>query len=206
MGSEGGEGDDDEHPRHEVSIRTIRMLAHEVTFEEFRRLIPDHRQWQEEDGRLPAVLVDWYEAYAYAAWLGGRLPTEAEWEYAARAGTTTRYWSGDSEEDLARVDWYVGNSEGRLHRVAEKEKPNPWGLHDVHGNAWEWVADWYGEYPDGPQVDPWGPPSGVVRVFRGGCFWYAALKARASFRYWWSPEIEDKDLGFRVVLPAAPSH
>jgi formylglycine-generating enzyme required for sulfatase activity len=177
------------------------MLVHAVTNRQFRQLVPDHTG----DDDLPAVDVDWYRAYAYAAWLGGRLPTEAEWEYAARAGCPHPYCDRQGNATtLDKVGWYSDNSGGKLHPVMQLE-PNPWGLYDLYGNAWEWVADWYAKYPDGSQVDPWGPPSGVNRVIRGGGFWDVALRARAAHRYGWDPEIEFVDLGFRVVLPAAPS-
>ncbi len=203
MGSREGEGSSDEQPRHEVKLAGFKILAYELTNEQYRHLVADHPG---ESG-MPAVGISWYKAYAYAAWLGGRLPTEAEWEYAARAGTTSRYWSGDTEEDLARVGWYRAraNSEGRLHEVGEKQQPNPWGLHDVHGNAWEWVADWHGKYPDETVKDPWGPPSGLFRVLRGGSYLYSAEGARAAFRYGFGPGNRFDDVGFRVVLPGPPS-
>ncbi len=197
MGSAEGVGDEDERPRHEVTLSGFQILANELNNEQYRLLVTDHLG----EPRMPAVGVTWYEAYAYAAWLGGRLPTETEWEYAARAGTTTPYWSGETKADLARVGWYDQNSEGRLYVVGEKGKPNPWGLHDVHGNAWEWVGDWFGGYSAEPQMNPWGPPSGQDRVLRGGSFLYSAVYARAANRNRVDPESEVVVIGFRVVLP-----
>ena len=210
-GSAAAEGDGDEHPQHRVELSDFRIQEHEVTNREYRRFDPGHSPNKADD--FPVVYVSWYDAMAYAVWLGGRLPTEAEWEYAARAGTETSYWSGDDEEDLARVGWYQANSEGRLHEVGEKgeEGRNAWGLYDVHGNVWEWVADWYGAYSEEDQhseedqQDPWGAPSGENRVIRGGGFRNSAENARAAIRYRDDPELEYDDLGFRVVLPGAPS-
>ncbi len=200
MGSPEDEaGRDSDERLHRVELSSFRILRHEVTNAEYRRFDPSQKGPHDH----PAVGVNWYEAFAYAAWLGGRLPTEAEWEYAARAATTTRYWSGDDEEDLARVGWYSGNS-NELQPVRRKPA-NPWGLYDVHGNAWEWVIDWYGPYPSGMQVDPWGPPGGVDRVVRGGGFRGVARWARAAYRIRLDPGFEDDVLGFRVVLPGAPS-
>jgi len=209
MGSHPGEElsyepDADELPAHEVTLSAFRMSAHEVTNAEYRRLVPGH----EGDDDLPVVNVNWFEAYAYAAWLGGRLPTEAEWEYAARAGCPSDYCvkvDGEIREaSLEEVGWFDENSEHLLHPVREKPA-NPWGLHDMYGNAWEWTADWYGPYSAEPQVDPWGPPSGVNRVVRGGSFGDDALWARAANRSRRFPEVVNEYLGFRVVLPAAPS-
>ncbi len=176
---------------HPVTVSPFRMLAHAVTNREFRKLVPEHSG----DDDLPAVRVSWHRAYAYAAWLGGRLPTEAEWEYAARAGCSHEYCDRHSNETtLEKVGW---NSGKKLHPVMQLE-PNPWGLYDMYGNAWEWVADWYGEYPAEPQVDPWGPPSGEHRVIRGGSYGDSAGGARADRDGW-------GNIGFRVVLPCGPS-
>ena len=155
------------------------------------------RQYNQDE--QPVVGVSWEDAQAYCKWAGLVLPTEAQWEYACRAGTTTRYWSGDSEEDLARVGWYDGNAEGRLHAVREKDA-NDWGLYDMHGNVWEWCEDAFGSYKtraragDGLRHEPVG---GASRVGRGGSFSDTARSARSAYRYYWHPGIRYDDLGFR---------
>jgi formylglycine-generating enzyme required for sulfatase activity len=223
MGSAEG-GDDDERPLHRVTISAFRLLDHEVTVTEYRRLVPDHRptmgrspfttreeaaggpEGPEEQLLLyPAVNLSWYEAYAYAAWLGGRLPTEGEWEYAAQAECGYEYCDRDGgRAELGEVGWYSGNS-GRELRPVKGLEPNPWGLYDMYGNAWEWVGDWFGAYGGEPQVDPWGPPGGSSRVVRGGSAWLGAVRARAAYRFVGVPGNWFGDLGFRVLLPAAPS-
>jgi hypothetical protein len=146
MGSPEGEGDDDERPRHEVTVSAFRMLRHEVTNAEYRRLVPDH---QGEDD-LPAAYLRWYEAVTYAAWLGGRLPTEAEWEYAARAGCPYAYCMRNGQEaTMDDVAWTLRNSRNReagglAPSPMMSLEPNPWGLYDMLVNLWEWTADWYG--------------------------------------------------------------
>ncbi len=202
MGAPESEQDsqDRERPQHQVVVTSaFCFLDHPVTNQEYRRLVPE--QGGKED--LPVVEVTWYEAYAYSAWLGGRLPTEAEWEYACRAGSTTRYSSGDSEKDLQRVGWYIGNSGNKLHSVKQKE-PSAWGLYDMHGNAWEWVADWYVPYSAEKRQDPPGPASGVGRVIRGGCYKDTVPDTRSAFRSRFDPWNRYWSLGFRVVLPVAP--
>lgn len=186
--------------RHRVEIPKFRMMAHEVTLGQFRLLVPGHRQGEFKDDRLPACRLNWYEAYAYAAWLGGRLPTGAEWEYAARAGSKSAYWSGNEVADLERVDWFKNNSEERPHRVKEKEA-NPWGLYDVHGNVWEWVANWSTEDPKAPWIDSWGPPSGLQRGTRGTSFRAGQSRARAASRGSDTPGATNLSAGFRVILP-----
>jgi formylglycine-generating enzyme required for sulfatase activity len=127
------------------------------------------------------------------------LPTEAQWEYACRAGTTTAYYTGDSEEDLTRAGWYEKNSGSQTHPVGEKE-PNAWGLYDMHGNVFEWCNDWYGAYPSGTVTDPAGPVSGSLRVIRGGAWDFDAGYCRSASRYWRDPADRGGYLGFRLVL------
>ena len=122
-----------------------------------------------------------------------RLPTEAEWEYACRAGTT-----GDYAGDLDSMGWYNANSGNKPPKVATKE-PNRWGLYDMHGNVWEWTADWHGDYPSGSVSDPTGAISGSFRVLRGGSWNHDAVFARSGDRDYYTPSYRSYDLGFRLV-------
>jgi formylglycine-generating enzyme required for sulfatase activity len=136
-----------------------------------------------------------------------RLPTEAEWEYACRAGTTTPFAFGDTlASDQANYDanfTYDGGATG-LYREQTTPvhffQPNRWGLHDMHGNVWEWCDDWYGEYPRGPMRDPQGPEAGHVKVVRGGSWSCPPRYCRSAFRFWFAPAYRSRYLGFRVVL------
>jgi formylglycine-generating enzyme required for sulfatase activity len=199
MGSEDKQGN--ESPAHTVHLTAFRLQGRPVTVEELARFRGTTTGKNEK--RLPATEVSWYEAYLYAAWLGGRLPTEAEWEYACRARTKTAYWSGDTEKDLAEVAWYYGNA--KAVRPVGQKPANRWGLHDMHGNVWEWAADWYGSYQDGEQHDPWGPLAthgGGYRVLRGGGWGYPADDCRSAYRGGDWPGDRGGDFGFRVRLPA----
>ncbi|MCP4654877.1 MAG: SUMF1/EgtB/PvdO family nonheme iron enzyme [bacterium] len=219
MGSPEGEGKDDERPQHEVTVSAFRMLRHEVTNAEYRLLVPDH----EGEDDLPAAYVSWYQATTWAAWLGGRLPTEAEWEYAARAGCLYAYCTrAGLEATVDDVAWTIRNSRDPatgepVPSPVMQHEPNPWGFYDMLGNLWEWTTDWYAEYPArplpaGPQHDRWGPAAsgggrmdrGGRRVDRGGSFWYRADWARVAKRYWVAPVNDSPYQGFRVLLPAAP--
>jgi formylglycine-generating enzyme required for sulfatase activity len=122
-----------------------------------------------------------------------RLPTEAEWEYAARAGTT-----GSRYGDLDRIAWYNGNSGNATHAVGQKEA-NAFGLYDMLGNVWQWVADWYAEYPAGPQRDPAGSGSGQYRLLRGGSWGNVPWGARASLRLRLEPEVRVNVIGLRCA-------
>ena len=157
------------------------------------------------------INVSWNDAVDYANWLSKqtghkyRLPTEAEWEYAARAGTTTEYSFGDDANRLGDYAWYDKNSSSKTHPVGEKE-PNAWGLHDMHGNVWEWVHDIYDSSyynssltrrnPRGPSG---GGENGSHRLIRGGAWILSALFARTAFRHGGSPEVRISYLGFRLV-------
>jgi formylglycine-generating enzyme required for sulfatase activity len=129
-----------------------------------------------------------------------RLPTEAEWEYACRAGSTTRFANGDAEADLDALGWYANNSGNTTHPVGMK-RPNAWGLYDMHGNIGEWCQDWYGEYPLDSVTNPAGPPfRGGVRVSRSGCAYSVSRFCRAAYREGNVADMRANGLGFRVLL------
>jgi formylglycine-generating enzyme required for sulfatase activity len=155
--------------------------------------------------RLPVETVNWSDAQSYCSVIGGRLPTEAEWEYAARAGST-----GARYGDLNEIAWYSEDSGGRTHEVAQKAA-NAWGLYDMLGNVFQWTADWYGDYPSGGQSDPSGPASGQHGALRGGAWGADARFVRVSDRYKDGPGYRVLFIGFRCVgespapVPVAPA-
>ena len=157
------------------------------------------------------INVSWEDAQAYADWLNKktgkefRLPSEAEWEYACRAGTRTRFYTGDSDKDLDRAGWYWDNSGGQTHPVGEKA-PNAWGLYDMHGNVYEWVEDdWHGSYDGAPDDgSAWvDNPRGSARVMRGGSWDFGALGCRSAGRGISAPGGRDVDVGFRLSRSVA---
>jgi len=129
---------------------------------------------------------------------GYRLPTEAEWEYACRAGTTTAYNTGDTISD--NTGWYSSNSGSKTHQVGLKPA-NAWGLYDMHGNVWEWCWDWFGDYSNGAQTDPMGASSGANRVKRGGGWYYSAEYLRSAIRSGSYQMTWGSYYGFRLVRP-----
>lgn len=163
----------------------------------------------------PVEKVTWFDALDYCAKLTERerqagrlpegfeyrLPTEAEWAYAARAGTTARfsYGADPGYAQLADYAWYGGNSGLRPHPVGQK-LPNPWGLYDVHGNVFEWCRDWFGQLPGGWVSDPWGPGAGIDRIIRGGYWDSTPAMCRSAVRVHCPPHTRISYLGFRVVL------
>ncbi len=205
----GSNESDDEKPVHEVTVPDFYMGRYPVTNEEFGRFIQatGYREpvyWGQlpYNQRLqPVVGIGWNDAAAFAKWAGLQLPSEAQWEYACRAGTTTRYYTGDSEEDLDLAGWYAENSDNKLHRVGQKE-PNGFGLYDMHGNVWEWCEDhWHDNYAGAP-VDgsAWvDPKRGMGRVMRGGSWFSIARLCRSARRYGGAQDFQDNDLGFRLV-------
>ena len=210
----GSPGDDaykssNEIPQHRVRItKPFYLGIHEVTQGQYEKVMGGNPSGF-KGATLPVEQVSWEDATAFCAKLSGmdedydyRLPTEAEWEYACRAGTTTRFSCGD-ELDPACA-WFHANSRRKTHPVGEK-LPNPWGLYDMHGNVWEWCSDWYdGDYYGGsPPADPTGPSTGSYRVSRGGSWLNGAGYCRSAIRRRFRPGTRGNDLGFRVALVPA---
>ncbi len=176
----------------------------EVTQAQWRAVMGSNPSDFEGHLNHPVENVSWNDAQEFCRRLSQktgvtfRLPTEAEWEYACRAGTTTAYSFGDNPSRLDEYGWFANNSGGGTHSVATK-KPNNWGLYDMHGNVWEWVEDWYGDYPGKSLVDPGGPVDGAYRVLRGGGWYYRFNGARSAYRGFVEPSLRDLNLGFRVA-------
>jgi formylglycine-generating enzyme required for sulfatase activity len=208
MGSPDGEGYEDEHPRHQVTLsEDFWITSVPITNALFRKFDPSHT-FPSREGDHPVVDVSWYAAMTFAAWLGGSLPTEAQWEYACRAGTTSARWCDEIGLPLSRVAWTLPTAAARTYPVAEKAA-NPFGLHDTYGNVWEWCRDGKRAYDAAPVVDPVGAVSGDEPVVRGGSAWFGSIMARSAFRSGggtggstFTPPPQDRTIGFRVVRPA----
>ena len=199
-----------EGPRHKVGIPGFYMGQYPVTNEQYGQFLKENSEVQEprywadrrfNQPRQPVVGVSWKDAKRYAEWAGLRLPSEAEWEFACRAGTSTRFYTGDQDKDLERAGWYYKNSDDQTHPVGEKEA-NAFGLYDMHGNVWEWVEDdWHGNYKEAPGNEKaWiDSPRGDGRVFRGGSWNVGADYCRSAVRSYWVPDNRFNGLGFRLA-------
>jgi formylglycine-generating enzyme required for sulfatase activity len=207
----------DEKPRHRVRItKPFWLGAHEVTVGQYRQFAQAASYsgmtlWQNafpaQTDEHPVVNVSWDDANAFCKWLSAkerktyRLPTEAEWEYACRAGTTSRFCFGESEAGLEEYAWYFGHSGGQTHPVGQK-RPNAWALYDMHGNVWEYCADCFdsGYYATSRAADPTGPGSGAYGVARGGSSRSRAGDARSANRLRCLPGLRYGSIGLRVAM------
>jgi formylglycine-generating enzyme required for sulfatase activity len=200
MGSDNGV--DDEKPVHKVRIsKAFEMGKCEVTQAQWEAVMGSNPS-DVKGANLPVVEVSWNDTREFIKKLNAkndgysyRLPTEAEWEYACRAGST-----GDYAGNLDEMAWSSSNSANKTHPVGEK-KANAWGLHDMHGNVWEWCSDWYDEnyYKKSPRVDPSGPSTGSDRANRGGSWYFNARFLRSANRNWSEPDFRANSIGFRLV-------
>ena len=226
MGDTFVDGDDDEKPVHEVTVSDFYIGKYEVTNAQFCKFLNEKGNQQEGDKlwldiesqycliekrdqqyaakagyeNHPVIEVTWYGARAYCQWAGGRLPTEAEWEYACRGGSRSAHYKYSGSNNVHDVAWYRSNSGRRTHLVGTKQ-PNELGLYDMSGNVWEWCADWYDKeyYSKSPKQNPEGPASGSSRVLRGGSWDSSAGSCRVANRDGGDPDFSDYDVGFRVV-------
>jgi WD40 repeat protein/formylglycine-generating enzyme required for sulfatase activity len=202
-----------ETPQHLVKItKPFYLGVYEVTQGQYENVMRT-RPWQgkgfvQEGSDYPATWVNWGDAVAFCRKLSKqegveyRLPTEAEWEYACRAGTTTAFSFGDDASKLGQYAWYNKSAwdigEEYAHGVGRK-LPNPWGLYDLHGNVWEWCQDWYARYGSETVSDPKGPAQGKYRLLRSGAFRHIPTYARSAFRFYGQPGSRNANGGFRVA-------
>lgn len=224
------DGSPNEQPPHEVRIKSFLMARSEVTIAQFARFVQDTRYqtdaerhgsarvwdgndwvsmqgaswrnpaWPCEDD-CPVSYLSWNDAAAFCAWAQMRLPTDAEWEYAASGGGEHHFWAGTSHDrELEEYAWFRLNSGKLLHPVGRK-KPNRFGLYDMSGNVAEWCADWFdqGYYAESPSENPQGPPSGTSRVLRGGTAHHDATRVRITCRGMHLPDYAHSAIGFRPV-------
>ena len=219
------DGQPDERPEHRVRInRPFYLGICEVTQQEYSRVMGANPSSEQLSPQQPVETVSWFDAVQFCNRLsekekvrpyyqiagetvtivggdGYRLPTEAEWEYACRAGSTTKWSCGDDLQQLDQYAWYNGNAGSHSHPVGEK-LPNAFGLYDMHGHMWEWCWDRYGEdyYRQSPVDDPQGPSSGALRIERGGDGWHSdPPHLRSAYRDHQIPSLRFRDLGFRIA-------
>jgi formylglycine-generating enzyme required for sulfatase activity len=198
--------DDDEGPVHTVELDGFWMGKTEVTQEQYERITGSNPS-SFKGSRNPVETVSWNMATAFCEKLSQKtgntftLPTEAQWEYACRAGSSARYSFGDSDSTLGDYAWYSSNSGHQTHPVGQKQA-NKFGLYDMHGNVWEWCRDWYAEdyYSSIPRKNPENTAPGEDRVLRGGSRGYHKEFCRSAYRVWGSPSYTHSGFGFRVVF------
>lgn len=199
-------GDSDENPVHSVTLNAFNIGKYEVTQAQWRSLMGSNPSRFTVCDNCPVETVSWVAVQDFIRKLNAqtgknyRLPTEAEWEYAAKGGRQSRGYTYSGSNDLASVAWYSDNSGSKTHVVAEKQE-NELGIYDMTGNVWEWCSDWYGAYSSSNQINPTGAYSSQFRVLRGGSWYYYANYCRSANRLWLNPDVNYSNIGFRLVLP-----
>ncbi len=197
---------DSEKPAHRVTLSGYYIGKYEVTQKQWVEIMGSNPSYFKGDN-LPVEQVSWTDVQEFIRRLNAktgknyRLPTEAEWEFAARGGNSSRGYKYSGSDSIDSVAWYDGNSGDKPHAVGTKS-PNELGIYDMAGNVWEWCSDWYDSsyYSNSPSSNPRGPSSGAYRVLRGGCWNHIARSCRVSYRYNYSPGLRFNYIGFRLVL------
>ena len=201
---QGSDAESEEKPAHQVTLSSFSIGKYEVTQEEWEAVMGNNPS-SLKGAKRPVESVSWSDCRQFIRKLrtltgkNFRMPTEAEWEYAARGGNKSRGYKYSGSNILDDVGWYDSNSSSSTHDAGQLD-PNELGLYDMSGNVWEWCADWYGSYDSNSQSNPGGPSSGSVRVFRGGSWNNYAGRCRVSFRGYSSPGGASSNLGLRLAL------
>lgn len=192
----------DEFPRRQITITKDFYIGKSmITQAQYMAVMGNNPSYFKGDN-LPVESVSWYDAVAFCKKLGGRLPTEAEWEFAARGGNKSKGYKYSGSNDLNEAAWYRNNSGETTHPVGTKI-PNEIGIYGMSGNVWEWCNDWYDFYPSGPATDPKGPLKGTHRVIRGGSWSSVArVGCRVAIRDYIKPERSSRYWSFRIVFNA----
>ena len=202
---QGEDAYDSEKPVHRVTLSSYLIGKHEVTQALWEAVMGSNPSCNKQGGNYPVECVRWNDCQEFVKKLNARtgmkfrMPTEAEWEYAARGGNRSKGYKYAGSDDLDEVGWYGDNSEEYTHPVGRK-KPNELGLYDMSGNVFEWCQDWAGDYSSEAQTNPTGPQSGGYRVLRGGSFWNFAGYCRVSYRASHDPGDGRVNFGLRLVL------
>ncbi len=205
-GADDADSWDDEHPQHQVKLDGFKISRYPVTQAQWQAVMGSNPSGFEGCDDCPVEQVSWDDTQEFIRKLNlqtgksYRLPTEAEWEYAARGGNKSRGYRYAGGNDIDRVAWYEGNIHNETHPVGQKQA-NELGLYDMSGNVWEWCGDWYGEYSSSSQTNPQGPQTGSSRVLRGGSWTGGAEHCRVSIRTYSYPADRHISSGFRLVLP-----
>ncbi len=202
---------DDKKQGHWVKVEPFLIGRYEVTQREYEAVIGKNPSFFKSDPSLPVEQVSWADAQEFIKELNAsvseevyRLPAEAEWEYICLAASKNEYGFSKAEDQLAQYAWYEANSQGNTHLVGQL-KPNPWGLYDIHGNVWEWVQDWHGDFPAGAATTPEGQTKVQFRILRGGGYDSPDGNCRSHNRRSYSPvNARAKSVGFRLAatIPA----
>jgi formylglycine-generating enzyme required for sulfatase activity len=200
---QGSDGDSDEKPTHRVTLSSFYIGKYELTQAQWKTVMGSNPNNFKGDN-LPVEQVSWNDVQEFIRKLNVktgkdyRLPTEAEWEYAARGGASSRGYKYSGSNNVGEVAWYWDNSGSKTHIVGTKAS-NELGIYDMSGNVWEWCSDWHGAYSSSAQTNPTGPFSGSARVLRGGSCGLDAQLVRVPYRYFYTPGNRGDGLGFRLA-------